>query len=243
MNFKSWIQYFENNQSHFTNMNWQSEDHLNDPEREIISSSIQQFQKGENSEGKHLFAYAKKFPEPGYLDCIKLFIKEEQMHARILGRFMDMNNIPRIRHHWVDSIFRLLRKLNGLENTIIVLVTAEIIAKIYYQALMKATSSLILKQICHQILRDEAEHISFQCCALRNMFEKKKIVGKFISRSWHLSLMLLTILVVWLHHRKVLKNGGYYFSKFFLETLLVFFNADEMVKQKAFIPKVYQIVA
>src|SRR4030088_3601474 len=111
MSFRSWRQYFHENQSHFSDIDWNAEDILTNEERNIIAGSIAQFQKGENSEGKHLFNHARKYSDPEYLECIKLFIREEQMHAKVLGRFMEKNKIPKIKKHWLDGIFRSLRKM------------------------------------------------------------------------------------------------------------------------------------
>ena len=230
MDFRSWKEYFEKNQSHFLDINWAAVDSLTDEEKNWIAASIAQFQKGESSEGKHLFSHAKKYADTEYTECIKLFIREEQMHARVLGQFMEKYNIPKIKNHWVDGIFRWLRKLAGMENTITVLVTAEIIAKIYYNALRHATSSALLQSICRQILEDEDNHISFQCYTIYKLGEKKKNLGRLIRQTWHLILMLGTIMVVWMTHRGVLKKGGYYFSRFWLETLLVYFEADRAIK-------------
>jgi hypothetical protein len=232
MSFSSWKEYFEKNKSHFSEIDWAVNDRLTPEEKNCIAESIAQFQKGESSEGKHLFGHAKKYPDPEYLECIKLFIQEEQMHAKVLGQFMDKNKIPRIKKHWVDGIFRWLRKLAGMENTIVVLVTAEIIAKIYYNALKHATTSELLKTICTQILKDEDQHISFQCYTIFKLAEKKKNLGRIIRQTWHLILMLGTIMVVWMTHHEVLKKGGYYFSRFWLETLLVFFETDRAIKNR-----------
>ena len=232
MSFRMWKGYFEKNQSHFSDIDWIADDNLSREEKNCISESIAQFQKGESSEGKHLFSHAKKYTDPDYLECIKLFIREEQMHAKVLGKFMDKHKIPKIKNHWVDAIFRWLRKLAGMENTIVVLVTAEIIAKIYYNALKNATSSVLLKSICSQILKDEDHHISFQCHTIFKVSEKKKFISRLIRQTWHLILMLGTIMVVWMTHRDVLKKGGYYFSRFWLETLLVFFEADKCIKNR-----------
>ena len=232
MSFRTWTEYFEKNRSHFSDIDWTAADSLSPDEKNCIAESIAQFQKGENSEGKHLFSHARKYHDPEYTESIKLFICEEQMHSRVLGQFMDKYNIPRIKNHWVDAIFRGLRKLAGMENTIIVLVTAEIIAKIYYNALRHATSSELLKAVCTQILKDEDEHISFQCYTIYKLGEKKKFISRIIRQTWHLILMLGTIMVVWMTHQGVLKKGGYYFSRFWLETLLVFFEADKLIKNK-----------
>jgi len=121
-----------------------------------------------------------------------------------------------------------------MENTIIVLLTAEIIAKIYYKALMQATSSGLLQSVCKQILSDEDAHIDFQCYTLFRLTENKKNLGRAIGRTWHFILMLGTIVVVWITHRTVLKKGGFYFSRFWLQTLLVFFETDEEIKNNSF---------
>jgi len=232
MDFLQWIKYFEKNSIHFQDINWEISSRLNENEKETLKASLQQFQKGENSEGKHLINYAKTFSDDQYLKCIKLFINEEQTHAKVLGRFMEQNDIPKIKSHWLDNIFRSLRKFSGLHNTIIVLVTAEIIAKIFYKALEQATTSLLLKQICNQILKDEDEHIAFQCYTLKLLFARRNYMMKVFIRTFHLVLMVGTIFIVWLNHKRVLKKGGYFFYKFFLETLMVFLQASETVKTK-----------
>jgi hypothetical protein len=232
MGFSFWKEYFEGNQSHFRHIKWEEPDLLTEKERYLIAKSIQQFQHGENSEGKNLFRFAKTLNDEEYLQTIRLLIKEEQTHARVLGRFMDKYDIKKIKEHWVDSIFRWLRKLMGLENSVLVLLTAEIISKVYYDALSNVTGSALLQKICAQILSDEDQHIAFQCYTLNILHKKKSWFSAFLSRTWHLALMTATIFVVWCHHKKVLKSGGYYFSRFFLQTMLVFLNSDEMIKNK-----------
>jgi hypothetical protein len=232
MSYSNWKEYFELNKVHFSDIDWSQQEKLTEKEKKIITASIQQFQKGENSEGKHFFAFAKTFPDPLYQECIKLFIAEEQTHALVLGKFMDKHCIPKIKKHWVDGCFRWLRKFSGLENSVIVLVTAEIIAKVYYRALMNCTLSGLLRKICIQILKDEDQHIIFQCYALSYFYAKKNLSRKFFTRSFHFVLMIGTILIVWMYHRKVFITGGYNFNKFFNETISIFFEAEEIVKNE-----------
>jgi hypothetical protein len=154
------------------------------------------------------------------------------MHAKVLGRFMQKHGIPVIKGHWVDDVFRYLRKLAGIENTVRVLLVAEIIAKVYYKALYQATGSELLKKICAQILADEEQHIRFQCDALHVLHGKKGFINRFLVRSWQRVLMTGTIIVVWRYHRKVLRKGGYYFGRFFLESLLIFLEAERWITKK-----------
>lgn len=232
MQFSEWKNYFLQNRSHFSGIDFDEPDQLTPEEKKLITASLQQFQRGEHSEGKHLFAFAKKFPDPAYLECIRLFIPEEQLHARVLKRFMEKHAIPVIRGHWIDGMFRWLRKLAGIENTVRVLLVAETIAKVYYKGLQEATGSPLLKQICQQILADEEQHIRFQCDALRVFHRRKSVAARFFTWFWQWTLMTGTILVVWPYHKKVLRQGGYYFGKFFLENLLVFSEAERSIRQK-----------
>ena len=212
MEFKEWKEYFMQNQNHFAEINFEDHDQLSAEERAVISSSLQQFQKGESSEGRHLYSFAKEFSDPEYLECIKLFIREEQQHAAVLASFMNKFQIPLIKGHWVDDVFRWLRKAGGIQNTINILLIAEIIAKVYYRALLHATVSGLLKRICLQILSDEEEHIRFQCDMLKIFYNRQSWLTNLIIRNFQVILMTGTTLIVWWYHRPVLKRGGYYFG-------------------------------
>jgi len=232
MEFKEWKEYFMQNQNQFAEINFEDHDQLSAEERAVISSSLQQFQKGESSEGRHLYSFAREFSDPEYLECIKLFIREEQQHAAVLASFMNKFQIPLIKGHWVDHVFRWLRKTGGIQNTVNILLIAEIIAKVYYRALHHATGSVLLKRICLQILSDEEEHIRFQCDMLKIFYSRQSWLTNLIIRNFQVFLMTGTTLIVWWYHRRVLKRGGYYFGKYFFEALSIFFEAEKDIKSK-----------
>ncbi len=102
------------------------------------------------------------------------------------------------------------------------MVTAEIIAAVYYKALANATSSKLLNQICHRILNDEDTHINFQSYALNRIQHNRNPLLNFYMRINHFFLMLGTLPVVWFCHHKVYKAAGYNFYTFIKETLLVY---------------------
>ena len=141
MNFLLWDQYFRVNQDHFDHLDWTNTRPLTGKEKDTISSSIRQFQRGEHSEGKHFLRFAKSLEDESYMKALEIFIKEEQDHAAVLGRFMDIQQIQKLAKDRLDNIFRWLRKLAGLEGTVTVLLTAEIISMVYYKALRLATHS------------------------------------------------------------------------------------------------------
>ncbi len=227
--YKAWLVHFKYNSKHFSGIDWKAKDILTERERSMIYSSLRQFQKGEHSEGKHLFAYAKKFPDDDYLKTIVLFIREEQTHARVLGTYLDIKDIPRLKHHWVDSVFRWLRKLSSLSNSLRVLLTAEIIAKVYYKALENATGSEILRQICRQIGKDEVSHIQFQCCTLNIIYHRSAVPGKIWNRLCQFFLVIGTMIVVWFYHRRVLSAGGFGMWRFFRSVCREYFSAAQAI--------------
>jgi len=199
---------------------------LTNEERRTITPSIQQFQLGENSRGQHLLERGQKFGratnDPLFADALDIFIKEEQQHSRYLAAFMQSQAIPLVQKHWVDTIFRKLRLLAGLELSLTVLVTAEFIAVPYYRALRAATNSLTLKVICTRILDDEANHLKFQASMLARVAGRRPETYQSFLSQMHSLFLLGTIFVVWYEHRLLFKAAGYTFRRFVDETLAEF---------------------
>jgi hypothetical protein len=128
---------------------------------------------------------------------------------------MELNGIPCIRRRWTDSVFRRLRNFVGtLEISIAVLVTAEIIAKVYYAALRGASKSQMLRRICEQILRDEARHVEFQTEQLAKLRRGRPAPLLWTTLALHKLLFLGATLVVAWSHRFVLRRGGFSLRRF-----------------------------
>lgn len=208
MSFSTWNAYFEtHHQQQFAGIQWNEPDILSADEKKRITSSIQQFQKGENSDGKNLFSKSAQLQDSHYTASIKNFIKEEQNHSKALGTFMDLHSIERIQKHPLDFIFKSLLKLFGIGGIVVTLTCAEIISMVYYDALKRATQSKLLTQICDAILEDEVEHLKFQSHSLfviyKNNFFKSILLGFY-----HSVLIRGTLVVVWFYHKEVLREGG-----------------------------------
>jgi hypothetical protein len=234
--FQHWMHVFEDNANNVDDFAWNEEYMLSEREKNIVSESIRQFQRGERGEGKYMFQEAKKYvrqcEDDSYMYALKLFIHEEHRHALYLQKFMQKKHIPKQTGHWVDTFFRWLRHKGNLEVTIIVLVTAELIAAVYYKALANATQSLLLKQICKRIISDEEIHIRFQSYALNRIQKDRNPVINFYMRLNYALLLGGTIPVVWFYHGKVFKAAGYNFISFVLETLCVFDKSRRIIKAR-----------
>lgn len=208
-----WLQYYERNAQSLLDIPWELGAELTPDEKAAIAQSLKEFQAGENSEGKHLFRYAQTYAERTgdleYVPVIRLFIAEEQRHARDLGKFLRLNDIPLVATTFTDRVFRKLRHLfGGLEISISVLITAEIIAKVYYAVLREATQSVILRRLCDQILSDELRHVQFQAEQLAKLRKDRGRFGRAVTMGLQRFLYLGTTLVVWLFHRKAIRRGA-----------------------------------
>lgn len=227
---REWREHYEQNALSLLDIPWDAGADLNQAERLAIAASVQGFQAGESSEGRHLYRAAEKYAhESGddeYLRAIRLFIKEEQRHARDLARFLELNHIPPLKTTFPDRIFRRLRRLVGsLEISIAVLLTAEIIAKVYYAALQSATNSTVLDALCRQILRDEEKHVEFQAEQLARLRVRRRAAAYAGTLGLQRLLLGGTCLVVWLYHRRVFRRGGFTFSQFWRACWLHFNDA------------------
>lgn len=214
-----WRKYYEENARSLLEIPWSIGPELSDAERKAIASSVQDFQAGESSEGRHLIQYSKNYAQQtgdhDYIDAIRLFIAEEQRHARDLGHFLQINGIPLVKTTFTDGVFRRLRQLLGnLEISIAVLITAEIIAKVYYAALTSATNSQILGTLCKQILQDEIRHVEFQAERLGILRAERNWLLLTMTNGLQQCLFLGTCLMVWLFHRKVFLQRRYAFVDF-----------------------------
>lgn len=215
---KGWCDYFMANSVKSRAMSWNEPVELTDQEKRCIEKSIAAFQLGEYSEGRGLLKsaelFAKSIGNEYLVKITKLFIAEEQAHAMLLGRFMTINNIKLIRQHWTDVIFRRLRKAVGFELSITVLITAEIIALVYYKALKASTNANQLKDICNKILADELNHVRYESEVINYIRNGRPRIYRSVIKSLHKVLFLGTMIVVYTGHREVLNTGGYGFSEF-----------------------------
>ena len=210
---QDWVQYFRRNGFVAMRVPWHLGADLIPEEKTAIARSIGLFQLGERSEGRHLMQYARTWAErcgdAAYTEAIRMLIAEEQRHSGALTRFMEMNGIPRLTHGFSDGIFRRLRNLVGsLEISISVLVTAEIIAKVYYPALHAATDSLVLRAICEQLYRDEAAHVVFQTEQLARIRATRSVPGICATGILHRILFYPTAVLIALSHSAVIRRAG-----------------------------------
>jgi len=233
--YQRWHDHFSKNRESSARHPWDDCHRLTDAERRAVSRSIQQFQLGEWARGRGLIRRARAHPvfagDSSFIPALELFIDEEQIHSGLLGRFMEREHIPKLSDHWLDGIFRRLRKLAGLEACVTVLVTAEVLALPYYQALRDATGSALLRSICIRILCDEVAHLRYQALTIgliRRALSRRSIA---IHEQCHSMLFRCTSLLLWQQHRKVFRAAGWNFSRFWNDAERTFAHLECRVRQ------------
>jgi hypothetical protein len=214
-----WVDYFAANEQWLLPTPWHLGAEVTPEELRSIARSLQAWQLGETSDGRHLRAcaqaYALKVGDPEFPAAVEWFIREEQRHGESLGKFLDLAGVPRIQCDWGDTCFRAFRyALVNMECWVTVVIMVENLALVYYAAIRSATRSTLLKRICQQILHDELPHIRFQ-------YERLAILHA--RRSWwlrqltHLAQRVLyfgVVLAVWYGHKSALRAGGHSFGSY-----------------------------
>ncbi|MET9081859.1 ferritin-like domain-containing protein [Streptomyces sp. NPDC004237] len=147
-----------------------------------VWAGIQRFQVGEDGDGANLVGKADQAGDADYAQAVRLFVAEEQNHARLLTG------------HWSDTVFVRLRRLMGLHMELLVLMIAEVVALRYYRALRDGT--------------DEQRHVPFHCERLHaSLAELPRAVRRPVMILWRL-LLLAVCLVVALDHGPGLRRLG-----------------------------------
>lgn len=214
-----WHAYFKSNLKK-ERIDWTLRPAITETELSKLLKSIQAWQLGETSDGSNLLkatrAYAANTRDPCYVSAMELFIKEEQKHGNNLGHYLDIIGKPRIRKNWGDSLFRKMRHIKAsMEMWTLAVIIVESAAQVFYQSLKDATNCTLLKQVCTDILIDEAAHIQFQSERMERIFSTKAGSWKRIAFYCYGIFYFATALVVWLPHRNVFRAGGNSFFDYF----------------------------
>jgi rubrerythrin len=216
-NSLQWLHYYQNNKLNRPEPKWNLPSPLDARMQRLLAHSLSHFQLGESGEGRFLFAQAKEqIPDnAAYHEALKLFIAEEQEHARLLERLVSRFGGRTVRHHWTHAIFRLARRGLGFKFEIQVLVIAELVGTAYYRLLHRQTRDRVLEEVCALILKDEAQHIDFHADWLGDFQSRLLPIECAV---WNLQFQILfaaAAQVAWIDHRHCLDVVGANRREFF----------------------------
>ncbi|MBG6089057.1 ferritin-like domain-containing protein [Actinomadura viridis] len=132
-----------------------------------VVRSLQRFQIGEDGDGAFLIGKAEAAGDAEYAAAVRLFIAEEQNHARMLGLLLGAAGAPLLDRHWSDAVFVRARRAMGLRVELLTLMVAEVVALGYYGALHRGTRDPLTAEVAARLVADERRHVPFHCRRLR----------------------------------------------------------------------------
>lgn len=175
-----------------------------------VVRSLQAWQLGQTSDGRHLRAAVARFGDPDYQAAVDLFIKEEQGHGAMLGRFLDLAGAGRITADWGDTLFRAVRFcLRDPEAGTTQVVMLESLALVYFNAVRRATRSVVLAAVCRRILADEVSHARFHCERLAALYRRRSGAAFRARVAAQRAAFAGVAGLVWAGHRRALRAGGF----------------------------------
>lgn len=161
-----------------------------------VWAGVQRFQVGEDGDGANLVAKAEQAGDADYARAVRLFVAEEQNHARLLARLLAAGGRPTLSGHWSDTVFVRLRRLLGLRTELLVLMIAEVVALRYYRALRDGTDDALTSEVAGRILADERRHVPFHCERLHDsLAELPAVTRRPVLALWRLLLLAATVVV------------------------------------------------
>ncbi|MFJ1732310.1 ferritin-like domain-containing protein [Streptomyces sp. NPDC088254] len=171
-----------------------------------VWAGIQRFQVGEDGDGANLVAKADQAGDADYAQAVRLFVAEEQNHARLLALLLAAGGRKTLAGHWSDTVFVRLRRLMGLRMELLVLMIAEVVALRYYRALRDGTDDPLTSDVAARILSDEQRHVPFHCERLHaSLTELPRPARRPVMAAWRL-LLLAAALVVAADHGPALRR-------------------------------------
>ncbi|SDC90727.1 ferritin-like domain-containing protein [Streptomyces prasinopilosus] len=161
-----------------------------------VWAGIQRFQVGEDGDGTNLIGKADEAGDDDYARAVRLFVAEEQNHARLLARLLAAGHLPTLPGHWSDTAFVRLRRLMGLRTELLVLMIAEVVALRYYRALRDGTDDPLTTEVAGRILSDEQRHVPFHCERLHaSLAELPRATRRSVMALWRLLLLAVSLAV------------------------------------------------
>ncbi|KXZ25282.1 glycosyl transferase [Leptospira santarosai] len=207
--WKKWAQHFRKNESRPLPKIDAEVLKLRPNEMQSIAYSLAIFQLGESGEGRISKEIDKTILfgiDDFYRQALKLFVKEEGRHARILGECVRALKGEPIESNWTERLFYFGRRLLGVRLKLMVLLAAEVVGICFYKKIAEKIPNGLIKSALLDIVRDEEKHLKFHGdffrIRVRNFFTK--IVFKIL---WKL-IALAACAAVILDHRKTFKVLG-----------------------------------
>ncbi len=177
--------------------------------RAPLCESLARFALGEGGEGR-IAREIERAQVPAidddYRAALKLFVKEEGRHARILAGMVRALGGRPLRENWSERLFVGGRRLLGLRLKLLVLLVAEVVGLGFYSLLARRLDDCSIATQLRQISDDEGMHLEFHADFFRTQTTRVATRALFRGSWW--TIAGLACAVVLLDHRSTLRALG-----------------------------------
>lgn len=177
--------------------------------RPHLAASIAKFQLGEAGEGRiaRQVAHVRlRAIDDDYREALRLFVREEGRHARILAAIVRSQGGALLKETWTERLFVRGRRLAGFRLKILVLLVAEVVGIGFYGLLAGRLADGATRRALVEIAGDEASHLDFHVD-----FFRRSIAGR--GGAWIFAIAWFAIAaaacaIVAIDHRRTLRALG-----------------------------------
>lgn len=178
--------------------------------RAPVARSLARFQIGEGGEGRianEIRRVQLASIDDDYRDALRLFVREEGRHARILGTMVRALGGELCRETWTERLFVRGRRLAGVRLKLLVLLAAEVVGIGFYGQLAGALDEGPLRDALLQITGDEEDHLRFHVDFFQRSIRGSRGRRALFTAVW-LGVASLACGLVVLDHRQTLAVTG-----------------------------------
>lgn len=170
-----------------------------------LCASLARFQLGEGGEGR-IAREIERATLPGidddYRAALKLFVREEGRHARILAGMVRSLGGTLLRASWSERLFVGGRRMIGLRLKLLVLLVAEVIGLGFYALLARRLGACTIGEQLREIAADEGMHLEFHADFFRGQVSGG---SRWLFRAAWWSVGGLACAVLLIDHRRTLR--------------------------------------
>lgn len=174
--------------------------------RATLATSLARFQLGEAGEGRvarEIDRVTMHAVDDTYRAALKLFVREEGRHARILAGMVRALGGSLLRQSWSERLFVRGRRLLGLRMKLLVLLVAEVVGLGFYSLLTRRVGDIALGRQLAEIAGDEAAHLEFHAAFFRTQMHGAAHRSVFKIGWWCVGSLACAVVLV--DHRRTLR--------------------------------------
>ncbi len=173
-----------------------------------LRRSLPVFQLGETGAGFHLLNSARGVVSDDLVCALRLFVLEEQEHARLHALICTSLDIAMLDEHWSNRVFRSARRIRGFRAEMLLMAIAELITAEVYEVLAAGVGDPTLSRLFARMHADELRHLEFQASVLPPHLDRLPRVVRDITSLLWLTAARLAILAVAIEHRSLFRSCG-----------------------------------